>query len=371
MKSWIQLTPVLMLSAVLLTSGTARAVPGDRTEKEERVTVPAQGKITLVVKNTHGRTVIVGRPDVTAVSIVGVKTVVARDDKDAKTMMDNLKMDVSEKGDQVVIETLDNNRYENWGWSVMSVVKGNRRSSWIDYTIEVPVAFRVNASTASGEIRVSNIGGSADVEATSGDVTLRGVGAGARVAMTSGDLEASDIGGDMTVAATSGNVTVENVRGTLEVHGTSGDFTVSQVQKDVNAQLTSGDFVLQGCSGDVVFRSASGDARLSEIGGSVDASSSSGDIDVLIAPVGERKFEFSSSSGDIDISYVPAEEYGFHLDASTNSGTIEGDMPIKVSRVDRRRLQGVVGSGAASLSVETASGDISIVEKSEAAFKQR
>jgi hypothetical protein len=369
MKNRPHLTPILALAAVLAASVPARAVPGDRQEKEEKTSVSARGKIALVVKNARGRTVIVGRPDATAVSIVGVKTVVARDNADARSMMERIKMEVSEKGDQVVVETRDDNKYEDWGWSVMQVMKGSRRSSWIDYTIEVPVSFRVNASTSSGEVRISNIGGSADVEATSGDVSLRGVGAGARVAMTSGDLEASDIGGDMTVGATSGNVNVENVRGKLDVSGTSGDFNVSQVQKDMNVQVTSGDFVLQGCSGNVVFRSASGDAHMTEVDGSVDASSSSGDIEVLIAPVGERNFAFSSSSGDIDISYVPAKDYGFHLEVSTNSGSIEGDMPIKVSRVDRRRLQGVVGTGSAKLQVETASGDVSIVEKSDAAIK--
>jgi len=368
MKLRPHITPVLVLAGLLVASGSARAVPGDRQEKEEKATVPAKGKIALVVKNARGRTVIVGRPDVTAISVVGVKTVVARDSGDAKTMMDRLKMEVSEKGDQVVIETQDDNKLEDWGW--VNVVKGSRRSSWIDYTIEVPVNFRVNASTASGEVRISNINGSADVEATSGDVSLRGVGAGARVAMTSGDLEASDVGGDMTVGATSGNVNIENVRGKLDITGTSGDFDVSQVQKDITVEVTSGDFILQGCSGDVVFRSASGDARMSEVGGSVDASSSSGDIQVLIAPVGERNFAFSSSSGDIDISYVPAKDYGFHLDVSTNSGSIEGDMPIKVSRVDRRRLTGVVGTGASKLQVDTASGDVTIVEKSDAAVKQ-
>jgi hypothetical protein len=369
MKHRPHITPVLVLAGMLVTTGSARAVPGDRQEKEEKATVPARGKIALVVKNARGRTVIVGRPDATAISVVGVKTVVARDSGDAKTMMDRLKMEVSEKGDQVLIETNDDNKLEDWGW--VSVVKGSRRSSWIDYTIEVPLSFRVNASTTSGEVRISNINGSAEVEATSGDVSLRGVGAGARVAMTSGDLEASDVGGDMMVGATSGNVNIENVRGKLEISGTSGDFDVSQVQKDITVQVTSGDFVLQGCSGDVVFRSASGDARMSEVGGSVDASSSSGDIQVLIAPVGARSFAFSSSSGDIDISYVPAKDYGFHLEVSTNSGSIEGDMPIKVSRVDRRRLQGVVGSGSSKLNVETASGDVTIVEKSDAAIKSR
>jgi hypothetical protein len=153
MKRNPHFTPVLVLAAVMAASVPARAVPRRSPGKEEKTVVPAKGRIALVVKNARGRTVIVGRPDATAVSIVGVKTVVSRDNDDARTMMDRLKMDVSEKGDQVVVETRDDNKYEDWGWSVMQVVKGNRRSSWIDYTIEVPVSFRVNASTSSGEVR--------------------------------------------------------------------------------------------------------------------------------------------------------------------------------------------------------------------------
>jgi hypothetical protein len=359
----------LALTLALLATGSAHATPGDRQEKEEKASIPARGKVALTVKNARGRTVVVGRPDASTVSIVAVKTAVARDEEEAKAMLERLKVEVSESGDQITVETRDGNKYEDWGWSVLAVVKGTRRSAWVDYTIEVPVSFRVSASTTSGEVRVSNITGRAEVDATSGDVTLRGIGGGARVSLTSGDMEASDIGGDMSVGATSGNVTVDNVRGRLEIDGTSGDFDVSRVDRDVEVELTSGDFTLDGCSGSVVFRAASGDARMTEIDGSVDASSSSGDITVLISPVGERVFEFSSSSGDIDISYLPAKDYGFHLDVSTSSGSIEGDMPIKVNRVDRRRLQGVVGTGTARIKVETASGDVSIIEKSDAAVR--
>ena len=362
-------TAVALALALVFTSGSARAVPGDRQEKEEKATVPAKGKVALAVKNARGRTVVVGRPEATSISVVAMKTATGRDTGETRAMLDRLKVEISESGDEVTVETKDGNKYEDWSWSVMSVVKGNRRSAWVDYTIEVPLHYRVTASTTSGEIRVSNINGRADVGATSGDVTLRGVLAGGRVAITSGDVEASDIGGDFAVSATSGNVTVDNVRGTLTISGTSGDFDVSRVERDVSVDMTSGDFVLEGCSGNVVFRAASGDARLSEVDGSIDASSSSGDIMVLISPVGDRRFSFSSSSGDIDISYLPAKNYGFELDIATHSGSIEGDMPIRVSRVDRKRLQGVVGTGTARVKVETASGDVTIIEKSDAAVK--
>jgi DUF4097 and DUF4098 domain-containing protein YvlB len=360
---------VLAVAAGLVLAAPAGAIPGDRLEKEEKVTVPAAGRTGITVKNARGRTVLVGRADAKEVSIVAMKTAVGKDDEDSRAMLDRISVDVSERGDQIVVETRDANKYDDWSWSVLSVVKGSRRSAWVDYTIEVPHAFAVNASTTSGEVRVSNIGGRADVSATSGDVSIRGVAGGARANLTSGELEVSDVGGDLSVAATSGNVVIDNVRGAIELRGTSGDFQVSRIGRNADVQLTSGDFVLEGCSGDVIFRAASGDARMTEVDGSLDASSSSGDIEALVTPQGDRQFMVSTSSGDVNLYYVPVKNYGFRLDIRTSSGTIEGEMPIKVSRVDRRRLRGVVGTGAARIEIETASGDVTIVEKNDAARK--
>lgn len=347
-------------------AGVAAAGPGTKLEKEEKSTVSATGKKMLVVKNARGRTVVVGRSDASTVSIVALKTAVGNDKDAAAEMLDKITVQVTEHGDEVVVETRDEGKWDN-DWSLWSVVKGGRKSAWVDYTIEVPQTFRVSASTTSGEVRASNLRGGADVSATSGDVSIRAVGGNSSARLTSGDLEVVEVDGDLSVSATSGSVVVDNVKGKLEIEGTSGDFRASRVGKDADIQLASGDFILEGCSGNVSFRAASGDAVMREIDGSVDASSSSGDIEVLVVPLADRAFNLSTSSGDIVLYYVPVKGFGFQLDVRTSSGSIEGDLPIKVTRADRRRLQGVVGSGAARVDVETASGDVTITERAEAA----
>lgn len=350
----------------LFLAGVAVAGPGHKLEREEKSSVSAGGKKSLVVKNARGRTVIVGRADATTVSIVALKTAIGNDRDSAAEMLDKITVQVTERDDDVVIETRDEGKWDS-DWSLWSVVKGGRRSAWIDYTIEVPLRFSVSAATTSGEVRVSNIEGGAEVTATSGDVSIRAVGGNSTARMTSGNLEVVDVGGDLSVSATSGSVTVDNIKGKLELEGTSGDFRAARIGSDADIQLASGDFVLEGCSGDVSFRAASGDAVLREVDGGVDAASSSGDIEVLVIPVADRSFSLSTSSGDIVMYYVPVKGFGFQLDVRTSSGSIEGDLPIKVTRADRRRLQGVVGSGAARVDVETASGDVTITERAEAA----
>jgi len=104
----------LALAATVVLSTAANATPGDRLEKEEKAAIPAAGRVSLTVKNARGRTVVVGRPGATAVSIVAVKTVVGRDDDDTRAMLDRLKMSVSSHGKEVVLETRDENNYDDW-----------------------------------------------------------------------------------------------------------------------------------------------------------------------------------------------------------------------------------------------------------------
>ncbi len=351
---------------VALVSVSAVAAPGNRVDREEKQTVNAAGKKELTVKNPRGRTVVVGKPGLEDVSLLIKKSAQGRDDREAAELIDRLEIRIDEHGDEVVVETREDGSRDQ---SIWSFVKGDRRSAWVDYTIEVPLRFSVNVSTASGEIRISNIDGSAEAGAASGSVDVRAIGGDAEITVASGDVEVAEVGGRLEVRATSGSVTVDKVKGSLQMVGTSGDFRATRIGGDAEIRLSSGGLELEGCSGSVDFGASSGGARIIEVTGSISASTSSGDIEVLIVPTKGNAFELSSSSGDVSVHYVPVKDFGFQLDVRTASGSIEGDLPIRVTRVDRRRLQGVVGSGAASLEIETSSGDVMIMERSEAASK--
>jgi hypothetical protein len=357
-----------LLAALVGTMAAAPALAGNRVEREEKRVVDAAGKSSISIKNSSGRTVVVGKSDAASVTVVAVKTVTGREGDEANARLDRLEVQIGEHGDQITVETHEDNKPVKIK-SVWRLIKDSHRSAWVDYTIEVPIAFSVTATAASGEVRVSNIGGGADVSAASGDVSVRAVGGDTSARITSGNLEAIEIGGNLTVETASGDVIVDNVRGTLKVDGTSGDCRVARIGRNAELRLSSGEMTLEGCSGDVSARTASGDIHIDEVQGSVDASSSSGDIDVLIIPTRDRSFALSSSSGDIDLYYVAVKDFGFDLDVRTSSGSIQGDLPIRVSRVDRRQLQGVVGSGAARVEIATASGDVTIVERNQSATK--
>lgn len=147
-----------------------------------------------------------------------------------------------------------------------------------------------------------------------------------------------------SLSTASGNIAIEDVAGLIRARTASGDVTVSGAEGDVNASTASGDIVVRGARGLVTAKTASGD------------------VEVELTQVGDRgEMAFSSASGDVTVR-VPGQ-----LDAdvlmSTASGSLDSDFPLTLD--DReghgKKAFGKVGSGAISLKISTASGNVRLV----------
>jgi hypothetical protein len=130
----------------------------------------------------------------------------------------------------------------------------------------------------------------------------------------------------------------------------------------VALSTASGDVSVRQLGGEIKASSASGTVRVSDSTGRVNASSASGDVEVELTRLeGGGDMSFSSASGDVHVrlpSNVDAQ-----VSMSTVSGSIETNFPIEVktSRYGPgSRAQGQLGSGARSLKLSSASGNISL-----------
>lgn len=345
---------------LVLAGGTA--VAGVKLNRDERRSVSIDGQSRIVVKNGGGQTVIVGDVEAKDITIVAEFFVRAGSKDEARELMDELTFDVVEGEEDIVVETRRPQR-KKARRGIISVLRGHRADTYIDYTIEVPKEFSADTWSTSGDVRVSNIAGTAEVHATSGDVHVRDVEGGVKIELTSGTIQVLEIDGDVRVSASSGSATVDGVGGTFVMQATSGDVIAQRVSGDCQVQLITGDLNLNGCLGDVRFQTSMGDASIVDVGGNVHAVTSSGNMDVMIVPVGEKEFVLSSSSGDIDVFFATPQDYGFLLDVVTGTGSIEGEMDIRVDEISRRRLKGVVGTGKSRVIIETATGNITIAER--------
>jgi hypothetical protein len=184
-----------------------------------------------------------------------------------------------------------------WGW-------GRNRRGRANFTVEVPRGVLVRVSSGNGDVAVD--GATADVHAASGNGDVR-VGSGA-----------------MQVRASSGN-------GSVLVDGARGP---------VNASSGNGRVVVATASGPV------------------NASTGNGRIEVAMASLrASEDMAFSSGNGDVTLT-LPAN-FGAELEASTGSGRIDTDFPLRVQgRMSTRRMAGTLGAGGRRLRITTGNGSI-------------
>ncbi len=357
---WPLILPVALVCLDGVSAGTALA--GSSRDEEDTRTLKVTTETRIYVKNTRGKTIIVGRKDASEVRIRVLKVVRAKDDKTAAQWMDELQYEVETDGEQISVITRHPERTgENW--SFWTLLKGIRDKAYIDYTIEVPGVFDAKVSTTSGDVNITALEGGVKLFGSSGDVFLKGIGGGVFVELSSGRVEAEGVGKDLYIRMSSGGAVVRNVGGSVSVEGTSGDVEIEDVGGGANIELSSGDLIFKGCQGNLTAKSHSGDIDIDDVGGSITAGATSGDIYVTLTPVGLKDYVFDTSSGDVDVTFHTPEGYGFLLEVDTGSGAIEGDLDVRLDEISRKTLKGVVGKGEGRLRIETASGDIRINQK--------
>jgi DUF4097 and DUF4098 domain-containing protein YvlB len=178
----------------------------------------------------------------------------------------------------------------------------------------------------------------------------------------------------------SGDVSARGVKGEIEAHTVSGEIEVADAQDRVTLESVSGGVRATRLGGSVRGSSVSGDVDLDGVGGDVDFESVSGSIGILRAKSrivrtetvsgsityegsidANGRYQFSSQSGDVRLR-IPAST-GAKLTMQTFSGSLDSAFPVTLQpgqRTRQQRFEFTIGSGGASISAETFSGDVTI-----------
>jgi DUF4097 and DUF4098 domain-containing protein YvlB len=276
---------------------------------------------TFDLSNVSGDVVITGGGG-DDVRIDARKHVRARDEADAKALLQGMEIQVSERSGLVEVRT-EFPRRRNW-------------SGGVDYTIALPNGANVAVRTVNGDLRLTNVRGELRAETVSGDVIAASVGRVRSLKTVSGDLQVTDAqGDDVALQTVSGDVIVRNARGrSIELEAVSGDLRFIDVEFDrANLRTISGDIEYAG--------------RLARSG----------------------RYDLQSHSGDIRLS--PVGNTGFDLDASTFSGDVRSDFQLGGSQVTapaaprrgNRTMRGTFGDASAILTLRSFNGDVILIRR--------
>jgi DUF4097 and DUF4098 domain-containing protein YvlB len=233
------------------------------------------------------------------------------------------------------------------------------RATTISYVIEVPAATSVRIATQSGATSVSGVGGSVTLATQSGAVTIESVTGSVTATSQSGALALRSLGGATTVTSQSGAVSAEGTLGPLSVTTQSSAFKGRSIGGDLRVRTQSG-AVEAGITGGgaVDAETQSGSIRIQRISGALRARSSSGRIVLDGRPGGA--WDATTGSGSIEMRVdSPAR---FQLDAATGSGsvTLSGASMQAGAVVEKKRVQGTVGTDGPTIRANSRSGSVKI-----------
>lgn len=403
-------------------NGFGRASIAATAEESKSLKVDAEKIITLKVIDDAGDVTIVGA-DVDTVSVEVVKTAYGTTQANAEGALKKIKYDIKQTGNTITLRhTVPNVRTNvpvnviGVNWDIVDFIVTVPSEALVDVDAgygEVNVSDthgNVKILNDFGDITLKNIQGKVIVDTESGQVDASSISAGeetielssgfgkiilekasskdVRLDSNSGNLEMNEVraSGNVTMSTDFGNINFSSgsanslnidtqsgkitftkltLQSTLMAKSEFGEISVEQVKAaSYDLQTNSGSITADGVFGNVKAHSGFGSVTVKN-GASVtiDLSTQSGSVD-FEGSLGDGTHSIYSEFGDINLT-IPADS-ALNVDLKTDFGSIKSDIPITVvlsgdSDGEENHQTGTMNDGGAQLTVETQSGNISIL----------
>ncbi len=162
-----------------------------------------------------------------------------------------------------------------------------------------------------------------------------------------------------SINSVSGSIRATGLGGKVRLHTVSGSVDGQRLQGPTEAKSVSGEVSVVDTLDSVICKSVSGSVRASNVGGETEAKSVSGDVTVEMS---RGSIEAEAMSGDVQIA--EAGGAGFDLRASTFSGRIKSDFPLKwEDSDDQKSISSSVNGGGKTIRAKSFSGNVRITKQ--------
>ena len=146
----------------------------------------------------------------------------------------------------------------------------------------------------------------------------------------------------------------------MAIHTSNGDISARQVAGTVTLGTSNGAIEATGGDGAYDLRSSNGSVTVAAGRGEFNLRTSNGSIQFAGAPEEGTENHLRTSNGNIKVR-LAGESPSVRLSASTSNGGIRLERSVAVSELkSRNHLEGVIGDGAAKMTLTTSNGTIDI-----------
>jgi hypothetical protein len=214
----------------------------------------------------------------------------------------------------------------------------DNRAMTVNYDLRVPPNARLIAVSDSGAIDVRDLAGHAEVRTQSSAISLTSLGS-ADVETGSGDVRLDGAAGAVRISTSSSAITARGLRGGLHARTGSGRVIASFTGAGpVNVGTSSSAIQLNGVSGALTTTTESGRT--------------------ILTGTPSAPWDVSAGSGSIEVDFhVPVNAT---LHATTGSGSVETPERMVTGSIEKRRVDGEIGSGGPVVRLASRSGSIRV-----------
>jgi hypothetical protein len=302
------------------------------------------------------------------ISVDVAKTIIARDEKEAKNLEEQFTYDiVEENGRYRVISNF--NRDQN-------SVRGRRFKTSL--TVKVPKSASLSINNRAGRVEVSGLTGQQNIRNSFGQVVLKNINGAVEIDNKSDAVIVEDVTGVTKITNEFGSVDVKRINGNLEVRNRNGSVQADEVKGDAKIDGSFGDISVTDIAGnlevddrngsvdvlrvekDAMVRNRFHSVKLVDVKGSVNVENENGGIEVRYSQPPKNNIQLTSKFSDITV-VVPSGS-SFSIDARTRYSSISTDFnELNTTKdSDRNTLTGRVGSGGPEIRINNHAGNIHI-----------
>ena len=212
------------------------------------------------------------------------------------------------KGEEIRMVWKDK-KWQN-GWNVS-----------VKHTLKVPSRINIEARTAGGSIKVSDLDGDLKAETSGGSIGIGDINGVVNIKTSGGAIRAQSINGSATLQTSGGSIKAGNINGSLNANTAGGSISVESVSGKLEARTS---------------------------GGSIQSK--------LIQQINESVV-MQTSGGSI--SLILPEGFGAELSAKTLGGRVSCQLPFK-GKSRKSSMEGTINQGGPEVRLRTVGGSISV-----------
>lgn len=229
-----------------------------------------------------------------------------------------------------------------------------------DLTLWVPRQAQVTVDAASGDIEIQDVLGSVKIDTLAGNISARNIGS-LEASTASGAVRVVGAAGPVRIDVASGRVEVSAVSGDVNIDTGSGEVSVTDVRGSVMVDTGSGGVEVTGVRGtEVVVDSGGGRVRLRQIDcRRIHVDNGTGPVEAQFAVWDGGSYDFETGSGGIDLAIPAYSRCSIVAEAGTVNA-ITCDLPLIGKRIGPESLTGVLNDNRSRVFAQTSGGQIRI-----------